>query len=149
MKNEPTIIGWREWVALPKLGLPTILAKMDTGAKTSVLHAFSVEEFFVNAERKVRFSVHPLPENNNSQIVECVANVYDERVVSDSSGRKELRYVIKTPLVFAGFTWPIEVTLTNRDTMRFRMLIGRSALKEKKIIVDPTISFSYLNETSK
>lgn len=144
-KNEPQIIGWREEVTLPQLGLSRIIAKIDTGARTSALHAFSVQEFFSNGQHQVRFCVHPLPKNEE-QVVECIAVIHDQRTVSDSGGHKELRYVIKTPLLLAGITWPIEITLTNRDTMRFRMLIGRNALKEKNFIVDPTISFLHSNQ---
>lgn len=133
------IIGWREWVGLPELRLPLIKAKVDTGARTSTLHAFYVEAFRCGGEAFVRFGVHPLRGRSDVE-VHCEAQILDRRVVSDSGGHKEQRYVIRTPLEVGGRTWPIEVTLTNREDMLFRMLLGRTAIAGRGV-VDPLRSF--------
>ncbi|MGM0770715.1 MAG: ATP-dependent zinc protease [Halobacteriota archaeon] len=135
------MLGWREWIALPDLGLHAIKAKIDTGAKTSALHAFNVEHYTENGIEMVRFRVHPI-QNDQALQIECAAPLKDRRVVTDSGGHKEMRYVIETDVVVLSCRYPIELTLTDRDTMRFRMLLGRSAM-EKRVIVDP--SGSYLN----
>lgn len=139
MKKEPTLIGWREWLSLPELGIKGIKAKIDTGARTSALHAFAVECFSENNRRMVRFGIHPIQKNTRVEKW-CAAEVVDEREVSDSGGHREMRYVIYTPISLGGHTWPIEITLTNRDTMKFRMLLGRSAMTEG-FLVDPKSSY--------
>lgn len=140
-EEQTLILGWREWISLPDLGLHAIKAKIDTGAKTSALHAFNVEHYKENGIEMVRFRVHPIQMDQELQI-ECTAPLKDRRVVTDSGGHKEMRYVIETDVVIESHRYSIELTLTDRDTMRFRMLLGRSAMKER-VVVDP--SASYLN----
>lgn len=132
-------VGWREWLALPDLGIPAIKAKIDTGARTSALHAFEVEPFEEEGTLMVRFGIHPLRKRTDIELY-CTAEVIDHRVVSDSGGHREKRFVIASALTLGGQTWPIEITLTNRDTMLFRMLLGRTAMRER-LIVDPSLSY--------
>ncbi len=138
MKKYP-VIGWREWASLPLLGIPKIKAKIDTGARTSALHAFSLHPFVENGKHKIRFDIHPL-QRNTDEIITCQADIIDKRWVTDSGGHQEERYVIETMISIAGQTWSIEITLTERETMLFRMLLGRSALR-KRFIVNPARSF--------
>jgi len=132
-------IGWREWVGLPGLGIPSIKAKVDSGARTSALHAFDIRTFVESNVEKVEFRIHPRQYNTDSVLV-CVANVLDERTVTDSGGHRERRWVISTPISIGPYGWPIEITLTARDDMRFRMLLGRTAIKGKALI-DPSRSY--------
>lgn len=132
------MLGWREWVALPALDVPLLECKVDTGARTSALHAFYVEPFEENGIRRVRFGLHPDADSTETEL-HCLADIHDERVVSDSGGHREKRIVVLTPVVLGDRSWPIEITLTNRDTMRFRMLLGRSAIADN-FVVDPGAS---------
>lgn len=130
MEQELKIIGWREWVRLPELGIERIKAKIDTGARTSALHAFSIDRFQEDRKDKVRFAIHPI-QKNSSKVIVSVADLVDVRWVTDSGGHKEERYVIRTKVCLGNTEWPIEVTLTNRDSMAFRMLLGRTAIRHK------------------
>src|SRR5690606_40818568 len=111
-------VGWREWAALPELDIPAIKVKVDTGARTSALHAFEVNTFERDGSEWVRFRLHPLQDNTEHECV-CECPVIDRRVVSDSGGHREERVVISTQIEFGGRRWPIEMTLTDRDSMRF------------------------------
>ena len=126
-ESEPLEFGWEEWISLPDLGLPAIRAKIDTGARTSALHASFIEPFGPASRPRVRFQVHPVPGREDLAIA-CSADVVDRREVTSSNGEAELRYVIGTTLAVAGQSWPIEVTLTDRTGMASRMLLGRQAL---------------------
>ncbi len=141
MTTEPglTSIGWREWVALPDLGLSAIKAKIDTGARTSSLHAFLIEPYQQDGIEMLRFLIHPIQKNQDFQ-VECHSPVYDVREVTDSGGHREMRYVIQSNVSLGNRSWLIELTLTNRDTMSFRMLLGRKAM-EDRFLVDPAASY--------
>jgi ribosomal protein S6--L-glutamate ligase len=135
----PLILGWEEWVALPELGLQAIKVKVDTGARTSALHAFYVEPFGPSRARRVRFGVHPLPRRRDVAI-ECTARLIDYREVKSSSGDSGARYVIETPIRIGKRQWPIEITLADRNMMTYRMLLGRQAI-QGGILVDPSSSF--------
>lgn len=133
------VVGWREWVALPDLGIPAIKAKLDTGARTSSLHTFSLETYRDRGALMVRFGIHPLQKNRRLEIFHT-AEVVDRRRVSDSGGHHEMRYVIGTTLAIAGRQWFIEVNLANRDTMLFRFLLGRTAM-HRVLAVNPARSY--------
>ena len=135
-----TLVGWEEWLSLKEIGLPLIKAKIDTGAKTSALHAFKIKPFIMNGQKYASFYIHPM-QNNKKVKVKCIAPIVDRRYVSDSGGHKERRFVIETPMTIGRKTYDIEITLTDRDTMSFRMLLGRQALAAAGLIVDPAKSF--------
>jgi len=140
MKKITKIIGWKEWFGLDCLSLPAIKGKIDTGAKTSSLHAFNIESFYLENVEYVKFDIHPLQKNKNL-VRTCVARVIDQRMVCDSGGKKEKRFVIKSDLRIGDKKFCVEITLANRDSMTFRMLLGRDAVKQAKMLVDPSKSF--------
>ena len=139
LKQEKMVIGWREWLALPDLGIQAIKAKVDTGARTSALHTFGLEPFEKDGSLKVKFTVHPLQRRKDIGVC-CVADVVDRRRVTSSDGQSEKRYVIQTTVASGDIRWPIELTLTNRKSMRFRMLLGRAAITGR-LLVDPAKSY--------
>lgn len=130
-----TIVGSMEWCGFPSLGIPHVLARVDSGAKTSAIHAFNVERFSRNDEPWVSFEVHPMRKNRRV-IVRCEAKVVDRRIIKSSTGETEKRYVIAVPLRLGDATWEVEVTLSNRDSMGLRMLLGREAMAGR-LLVDP------------
>jgi len=136
---EMITVGWREWAALPELGIPRIKVKVDTGARTSCLHAFSQERFTQDGSPWIRFGMHPFQQQTDIEIF-CEARITDERMVSDSGGHRELRPVITSTIEMGALHFPIEFTLTNRDSMRFRVLLGRTAM-EHRLLVDPGQSY--------
>jgi len=137
--HSNTIAGWREWVSLPEFGVPWVKAKLDTGARTSAIHAFDIEEFERDGEAWVRYSIHPWQHSaEDATIVE--SRVQDRRLVRSSSGHQAERYVVHLEVALVGRTVTAEVTLTRRDSMGFRMLIGREALRQG-FVVDPGRSY--------
>lgn len=133
------VIGWREWVTLPQLHVGHIKAKIDTGARSSSLHAFDVETFRRQGKPWVRFCIHPI-QHNDEMIVNAEAAIHEFRTVRSSNGETSLRPTIITDVQWMNETWQIELTLANRDSMGFRMLLGREALRGR-LLVDPAGSF--------
>jgi hypothetical protein len=133
------LVGWREWINLPDLGVDRIKVKVDSGARTSALHAFNLQAFRENDQEWVTFSLHPLQQNTQLE-VPCRALVKEHRIVRDSGGHEETRVVIETNVTLGDERWPIELTLTDRENMGFRMLLGRNAVKGL-FYIDPTQSF--------
>lgn len=134
-----TLTGWREWVSLPAVGVPWLKAKIDSGAQTSALHADDIEEFDRDGEAWVRFTVHPW-QASDADAVTVELPVHDRRTVRSSSGHSQDRLVVLTEVELLGRSVQAEVTLTNRDEMVFRMLIGREALA-KGYVVDSGASY--------
>lgn len=131
--SELVVIGWKECIALPELEIDNIHCKVDTGAKTSCLHTYFVEPFEKNNQQYVRFGLHPKQNNTDIEKI-CVSPCVDRRMVKDSGGHTEDRYVIRTLIQLADRQWEVEFTLTDRDAMQFRMLLGREALKNNYIV---------------
>lgn len=139
MTAKTVKIGWREWATLPLLCDVPILAKIDTGAKTSAIHAYRVRETTHDGRRYAEFYLHPVQKERRPEIA-CLAPMRGRRIVRSSNGAEQERIVIATRLRLGRRTWPIELTLANRDDMGFRLLIGRDALG-KKFIIDPSRSY--------
>ena len=139
--SDTLLVGWREWVSLPQLGLPAIKAKIDTGARTSAIHAFDIQKIKKNGGQDwLTFSVQPVQRDVNI-VCRCEAQLIDIRRVTDSGGHTADRYFIETELQIGSLTRTIEMTLTQRTDMLFRMLLGRTAMVPG-IQVDPSLSFS-------
>ena len=130
---KPLRIGWQEWVSLPNLNIPALKAKIDTGAKTSSLHAFDIRRCKRKSVDCVKFIVEPIQGNHLVQ-VPCCAPIIDIRNVMSSNGHMEKRFVISDTLEVGDRSWTIEITLSNRDPLRYRMLLGREALRRQTII---------------
>ncbi|MCH9809494.1 MAG: ATP-dependent zinc protease [Alphaproteobacteria bacterium] len=137
-RGQPKIIGWREWVGLPELGIASLKAKIDTGARTTALHAVDLRPCERNGEKWIEFRV-PLPGLTTTD--RCRAPVVDEREIKNTSGVPERRYVIETVLVLGNRHWHIEVSLTDRENMEFETIIGRTAIRRHALLVDPGRSF--------
>ena len=133
------LLGWREWVSLPDLNIDHIKAKIDTGARSSALHAFALEPYRKGGQRWVMFAIHP-KQKNSDIVIECHAPIKDRRLVTDSGGHKQRRYVIESSLLLGQTLIKAELTLTNRDNMQFRMLLGRTAMNGR-FIIDPNASY--------
>ena len=132
-------IGWREWVALPDLGVTRVKAKIDTGARSSALHAFDLEHFRRRGHDMVRFAIHTL-QRSSKRVIVAEAEMLDERIVRSSNGVNAVRPVILTRVELLGESWPIKLTLASRDEMGFRMLLGRQAVRGR-FLIDPGRSY--------
>ncbi len=135
---DKMLIGWEEWCSLPSLNLPAIKAKIDTGAKTSALHAFNIHPFTEQGEPWIEFSVHPM--QGSEKFVTCRAPIIDRRYIMNSGGQREQRYVIRTLLVLGDVQREIDLTLTDRGALAFRMLLGRAAMRGW-VTIDPARAY--------
>ncbi len=138
--DGPVVVGWREWVALPQAGVDWVKAKVDTGARSSSIHAFDLEAYDVDGQEWVRFSIHPW-QRSDEDVAELSLPVLDRRDVRSSNGQTEQRYAVALDVTLAGRTITTVMTLSNRDEMGFRMLIGREAL-ERGFLVDSAMSYA-------
>ena len=145
--EKKLIVGWREWISLPDLEISRIKAKLDTGAHTSSLHTYFIEPLNGYAQPRVRFGVHPLQHTEKKEII-CTAEIVDQRLISDSGGHSEMRFIIRTSLTMGKKTWPIDLSITNREQMRYRLLLGRTAIRDF-LVVDPALSFTLGKPASK
>jgi len=136
--QESLLVGWREWATLPKLNAPLIKVKIDTGAKTSALHAYDLDIVKKNGKKYAHFFIHPLQKNDVISR-KAVAEIIDDRVVKSSNGQLEKRPVIKSLIEIGEYSWEIEITLTKRDIMHHRMLLGREAMNH--MLIDPSKSY--------
>ncbi|WP_269618533.1 ATP-dependent zinc protease family protein [Zhongshania sp. BJYM1] len=134
-----TILGWREWISLPDLAISGIKAKIDTGARSSSLHAIDIQKIDIDGEAWVEFKVNPL-QHQNTDAVPCKARIKDYRQVTDSGGHRSMRYVIETTITIGSEQFTAEMTLADRSQMMFRMLLGRTAMKNR-YTVDPGRSY--------
>jgi len=141
MKKETSkiIIGRAEWFSFPTLGIPAIKARIDSGAKTSSIHAYHIKPFQRDGVDWVKFEVHPV-QGNRRVVIDCESPIVDQRKVKSSSGTSEKRYVVRAPVTIGDRVWDIELTLTNRDSMGYRMLLGREAMIGR-MMIDPEKSF--------
>ncbi|MBC7605656.1 MAG: 30S ribosomal protein S6--L-glutamate ligase [Burkholderiales bacterium] len=146
MSQNKVILGSEEWFSFPDLGIPTIKARVDSGAKTSALHAINISPFRRDDSNWVKFDINPI-QNNQKTVIHCEAPLVDKRIVKSSSGFREQRYVIQTTLDIGNSSWLIEMTLTNRDSMGFRMLLGREAMSGR-VLVDPEQIYLLGQETT-
>lgn len=137
--KSPPVMGWREWIDLPELGVRRVKAKVDTGARSSSLHAEGIELFQARGLVSVRFVVLPLQRSRLNPVA-CQMPLYDERYVKSSNGSRELRPVIRTAVAWGGLSWEVDITLTSRDLMGFRMLLGREAIR-RRFLVDTGSSY--------
>lgn len=137
--SRRTVIGWREWVHLPALLGQPIKAKIDTGARTSAIHAFNIVQIKVDGMPWVEFGLHPVQRLRHPE-VRCRAPLLDQRMITSSNGHKQLRYVIRTMASIGEVQWPIELSLADRDQLGFRMLLGREAMR-RRFVIDPSRSF--------
>lgn len=142
--SEPSLIGWREWIALPALGIDRVKAKIDTGARSSALHAIHLKPLQDQGKTLIQFEVQPI-QRSTSKTIAVTAELFDERSIRSSNGKTQIRPVIRTPVVLGTEEWFIELTLTDRDAMGFRMLLGRQAIR-KRFLIDA--GRSYLQEPS-
>lgn len=133
------IIGWREWISLPRLGIARVKAKIDTGARSSAIHAFDIDYEDNDGVTWVLFKVHP-EQRDSHLVVECRAPLHDERWIRSSNGKRQLRPVLRTEFKVGDKSFPLDLTLTSRDEMGFRMLLGREALR-KRFVIDPGRSY--------
>jgi len=133
-----TVIGWHECISLPEMGLMDFAIKVDTGAKTTALHAENIETFMQDGKKWVRFSA-PAIEDTQGQT--CEFPVFTNRDITNTSGTPETRIVIRTPIVLAGRRWKIDISLTDRENMRFPLILGRRALRSRNILVHPNQSY--------
>jgi ribosomal protein S6--L-glutamate ligase len=134
------VLGWEEWIALPSLGLPAIKAKIDTGAKTSALHAEAIEAYGPASAPRARFIIRPAPRRPDIAVT-CIAPIINRRAITSSNGIPEERIVIAADIAIAGRLWPIEISLSDRREMNYRMLLGRQALTGTGLLIDPGASF--------
>ena len=146
LTKESLLVGWREWASLPMLNTPLIKVKIDTGAKTSALHAYDLEILETNNKKYAKFVIHPLQKNDNITRY-ALAEIIDSRVIRSSNGHKEERVVIRSPIKIGRHYWDIDITLTKRDIMRYRMLLGREAMKS--LLVNPGKSYCQGKVSSK
>ncbi len=137
--REKTVIGWREWVGLPDLGVERIKAKIDTGARTSALHAFDLSTEIIDGVEHARFTIYPIQRSHESS-VRALVPVVDHRRIRSSNGAVQSRPVVQSTLTIGGWPVPIDITLTGRDEMGFRLLIGRAAIR-RLFVVDPARSY--------
>lgn len=137
--HERPIVGWREWVRMPGLEIPFVKAKVDTGARSSAIHAYDIHTFMRDGQGMVHFRVHPVQRSTRETLL-VETPIHDERIVRSSTGHGQMRIVIRPHIELFGERWPIDLTLTNRAVMGFRMLLGREALRGR-FLVDPGRSF--------